>query len=221
MMKDNDSVDIAALTQLLLDLSNERGNKRFLLGLTGVPGSGKSTLATSLMNNINKQLQKEVAVVVPMDGFHYHNELLVRKGLLQKKGSWETFDSENFVKLVKKIVRETTTTIYCPAYDRKLHNPVENAIEIQPIHKIIIVEGNYLLLDKWPWSELPTLFDESWFIAVPLGIVEKRLINRHVVTGRSLEEALQKVTTTDLPNAQLIMDTKERADKIIRSILLS
>lgn len=209
------NADLTMLTNLLIKTYAESQNKRFLLAITGVPGAGKSTLANLLMKNTNEVLQEESAIVVPMDGYHYHNDILVKKGLLPLKGVPQTFDSQRFVMLIKEIASEKQEKIYCPSYDRRLHNPVERSIVIENKHKIIIVEGNYLLLDTYPWNELADLFSESWFIETPLTTTKERLINRHVLTGRSVEEALSKINSTDAPNAELIIQTRHRANKVI------
>lgn len=203
------------LTELLLKNYERNGKTRFLLAITGGPGAGKSTLAGLLMKNINKVLQEEIAILIPMDGFHYHNDILVKKDLLPLKGIPETFDSWQFVKLIKDIASQKVEKLYCPAYDRALHNPVDNAIIIENKHKIIIVEGNYLLLDTDPWNKLAELFDESWFIDTPLTTTKERLVSRHVRTGRSVEEALEKINSTDAPNAALITQSRHKANKII------
>ena len=117
--------------------------------------------------------------------------------------------------MIKEIASDNTATMYCPAYDRALHNPVEDSIVIENKHKIIIIEGNYLLLGTYPWNELADLFDESWFIDTPLTITKERLISRHVLTGRSVEEALRKINSTDAPNAELIIQARHRATKVI------
>ena len=209
------NADLPMLTKLLLQNYSNSDSKRFLLAITGIPGAGKSTVANLLMKNINDVLQEEIAIVIPMDGFHYHNDLLMEKGLLPLKGIPATFNSSKFVLLIKEIASQNVEKIYCPSYDRSLHNPVDHSIIIENKHKIIIVEGNYLLLDTCPWNELADLFHESWFIDTPLITTKERLISRHVLTGRSFEEALSKVDSTDAPNAQLIIKTRCKADKVI------
>lgn len=209
------NADVGMLTNRLIESYKENENKRFLLGITGGPGAGKSTLADLLMKKTNEVLQQERAVVIPMDGYHYHNDVLVEKGTLPLKGIPQTFDSQRFVTLIKEIASDNTATMYCPAYDRALHNPVEDSIVIENKHKIIIIEGNYLLLGTYPWNELADLFDESWFIDTPLTITKERLISRHVLTGRSVEEALRKINSTDAPNAELIIQARHRATKVI------
>lgn len=209
------NANLKMLRDLLIENYKNNESKRFLLGITGIPGAGKSTIAALLMKNINKVLKKEVAIVVPMDGFHYHNDILVKKGLLPLKGIPETFDSSQFTTLIKDIAMGKAERLYCPSYDRSLHNPVDNSIIIENKHKIIIVEGNYLLLDTCPWNELADLFDESWFIDTPLTTTKERLIRRHVLAGRSFEEALCKISSTDAPNAALIIKTCYKANKVI------
>lgn len=209
------NADLTMLTNLLIETYKKSRNKRFLLAITGVPGAGKSTLANLLMKNTNEVLKEESVIVVPMDGYHYHNDILIQKGLLPLKGIPQTFDSQRFVMLIKEIASGKMEKIYCPSYDRSLHNPVERSIVIENKHKIIIVEGNYLLLDTYPWNELADLFDESWFIETSVATTEERLISRHVLTGRSVEEAKGKIKSTDAPNAELIIQTRHRATKVI------
>ncbi len=214
------NADLTMLTKLLIETYEKSQNKRFLLAITGVPGAGKSTLADLLMKNTNDILKEEIAIVVPMDGYHYHDDILVEKGLLPLKGIPQTFDSQRFVMLIKEIASEKIEKLYCPSYDRDLHNPVERSIVIENKHKIIIIEGNYLLLDTHPWNELADLFDESWFIETAPTTTKERLISRHVLTGRSVEEALNKISSTDAPNAALIIRTRHRATKVITVVTI-
>ena len=209
------NADLTMLTNRLIETYEKSKNERFLLAITGVPGSGKSTLANLLMKNTNEVLKEERAIVIPMDGYHYHNDILVEKGLLSLKGIPQTFDAQRFVMLIKEIASEKIEQIYCSSYDRAIHNPVERSILIENKHKIIIVEGNYLLLDTYPWNELSELFSESWFIETPPTTTKERLISRHVLTGRSVEEALSKINSTDAPNAELILQTRAKATKVI------
>lgn len=207
--------DLTMLTNLVLETYRENENRRILLGITGVPGAGKSTLAELLVKNINSILHKEKAILIPMDGYHYHNDILIEKGLLPLKGIPQTFDAQRFVRLIQEIASGNNEKLYCPSYNRALHNPVEDSILIEDTHKIIIIEGNYLLLDTDPWKELVDLFTETWFIETPAAITQERLIRRHVLTGRSLEEAVRKISSTDAPNAELIIKTRSRATKVI------
>lgn len=206
---------VAELAAQVIAGYRNRGNRRFLLGITGTPAAGKSTLAANLTRAINRQVASEIAVVVPMDGFHYHNDILEQKKLLPLKGIPETFDGAGFVALVKRLAGEPEAVIDCPAYDRRLHNPVPDGIRVAAAHKIIIIEGNYLLLDRAPWCELGGLLHETWFIDTPPEVTRGRLIRRHSRSGRTEAEAVRKIESTDRPNAVLIRQSRSRADKVI------
>lgn len=190
---------------------------RFLLGITGCPGAGKSTFSALLAEALNQLRGKEIAIVIPMDGFHLPNTILEERGLLPLKGIPKTFDAQKFVELLERLRRDQTQKILCPAYDREvLDDRVEDAIEVDPSKRIIIVEGNYLLLDDLPWDQARHNLDQVWYLDVPREITEKRLIQRHMDGGRNQEQAIKKVEETDFPNTSLIERTHIYADKIIK-----
>ncbi|MBI2811230.1 MAG: nucleoside/nucleotide kinase family protein [Candidatus Melainabacteria bacterium] len=188
---------------------------RYLLGLAGSPASGKSTFSAQLVDGVNRELNKEVAVVVPMDGYHFSNEVLDEKGLRPLKGIPATFDAQGFVDLIKRLKEETDRSVFAPLFDRSIEASIENGIEIAPHHEIIVSEGNYLLLDEKPWNELRNLFDEIWFIDSTIEKLMPRLLARHKECGRNTEETKTKIDSTDLPNAILIDRTKSRAHRVI------
>lgn len=186
-----------------------------MLGIVGYPGAGKSTFAAQLVNSINAVHGSEIAVVVPMDGYHFSNEELDKRNLLPLKGIPDTFDADGFVQLLKDLRSHPHDSVFCPRFDRTIEASIQNDIEVKPSNKIIVSEGNYLLLDKHPWNKLPEVFDEIWFINSSLEIIEPRLFQRHLDGGRDEETAKAKMNSTDLPNAKLIEATKYRANRVI------
>ena len=201
--------------QAVIDAKSAKSS-RYLLGLVGAPAAGKSTFSAQLVEAVNKKLGQEVSVVVPMDGYHYSNEELDRRGLKALKGIPATFDAQSFVELIKKLQVESKQSVFCPLFDRSIEASIENGIEIKPQHQIIVSEGNYLLLDETPWNELRNLFDEIWFIEATIETLMPRLLARHKAGGRNEEETRAKIESTDLPNAKLIESTKQRAHRVIR-----
>lgn len=188
--------------------------KRSILGVCGCPGSGKSTMAELLCAAVNNRYGSDYSIVVPMDGFHYPNKILDKMGIRHLKGIPDSFKAGAFVDLIRRIKEESNTSISAPVFDRAIESTIENAIEINSVHKLVIVEGNYLLLDTKPWSRLAAYFDQVWFLEVPEAILKERLVTRHEQGGKTKEAALEKVLSTDLPNAELIKETKKRADKV-------
>jgi pantothenate kinase len=181
---------------------------RTLLGVAGAPGSGKSTLAMAIQAHFPADTQ-----VVPMDGFHLANVELAHLNLAHRKGAPDTFDAAGYLNLLQRIKSQRTEEIiYAPEFDRALEEPIAGAIAIKSGTKLLITEGNYLLLEQAPWCSARELFDEVWFVDVDDPLRRERLVQRHIHFGRTYEEALRWVETTDEPNARRIQQTRHRAD---------
>lgn len=183
---------------------------RSLLGLAGAPGSGKSTLAAALAEALGP-----LAVVVPMDGFHLANAELARLGRAGRKGAPDTFDAMGYVALLRRLKHpEPGETVYAPLFRREIEEPVAGAIPVAPEKRLVITEGNYLLMDG-PFAPVRDLLDESWFVATDEAVRDAWLLARHVAFGRNVAEARAWIDATDLPNARLILATRGRADLTI------
>lgn len=180
---------------------------RFLFGVCGPPGSGKSTLAGRLAAGLG-------APVVSMDGFHRSNEELDALGLRDVKGAPATFDAAGFVALVEQL-RTADDDVLAPVFDRSIDAVRPAALRVGRDERSVIIEGNYLLLDIEPWARLTRLLDAICYLDVPRDELRRRLIDRHVRHGRSLEEATEFVERSDLANAMLVEHSRARADIVI------
>jgi pantothenate kinase len=201
-------VDVVAPDDIAGWIVEHRGTSdRFLFGIAGPPGSGKSTLAASLAAELS-------APVVAMDGFHLPNDVLRERGQLGVKGAPETFDGLGFVDLVRRL-RGAEGVIECPTFDRTIDEPVSHGVRLGPEHTVVIVEGNYLLLDEVPWRELSSMLDAIAYLDVPDEVRTRRLIDRHVRFGRDRTEAAEFVRRSDGENARLVERDRARADVVI------
>ncbi|HEY3017190.1 MAG TPA: nucleoside/nucleotide kinase family protein [Gaiellaceae bacterium] len=199
---------------LLAAVDAARG--RFLLGIAGPPGAGKSTLAGALAGAVGDQRGDGIAVVAPLDGFHLSNEMLDRLGLRSVKGAPRTFDAAAFVAALRSVREEPAATVLWPDFDRVAEATVPDAIPIGPDARLVITEGNYLLLDQPGWREVRQLLDEVWYIDAPRDVLRRRLIERQVAGGRPEQDAVRHVDESDLPNAELVARTRQLADRVIR-----
>jgi pantothenate kinase len=183
---------------------------RAVLGISGSPGAGKSTLAERIVAAVGAE-----AVVVPMDGFHLHDDELARLGLSDRKGAPETFDVAGYAALLRRLRTETEHTVYAPAFDRTRELAVAGAIAVHPWHRLVVTEGNYLLYDAPGWSDVLPLLDESWFVQGDEDVRLERLVRRHIAHGKPPEAARRWASVSDQANADIVARTRVAADVVV------
>ncbi|WP_431321266.1 nucleoside triphosphate hydrolase [Rhizobium sp. YTU87027] len=200
----------ATIDEIAGDVIDRAGDvKRFLIAIAGPPGAGKSTMADNLADAL--KARGETAEVLPMDGFHMDNAILIERGLLARKGIPETFDVRGFLDIIRA-VRPADQEVLIPVFDRSREIAIASARVVSPEHRFIIVEGNYLLFSQGKWAELEGIFDYSVMLAPPIELLEERLWARWRGYKLSEEEASAKVYGNDLPNGRLILGNRRRAD---------
>ena len=204
---------------------HEASGGRILIGITGSPGAGKTTLAQSLVAELNEinggpdaSAAAPTAVHLPMDGFHFANATLERLRLRQRKGAIETFDGWGFVALLERVRREVDHTVYAPAFERDVDEPVAGEIAIEASARIVVVEGNYLLNDVEPWGRVRDVLDETWFCDTDDDERMLRLVRRHTEFGRSIAAARAWAIEVDGANARRVAPARGRADLVVSGV---
>jgi len=203
--------------------------QRFVVGIAGAPASGKSTLAEELAKRLRKKPEISTGVVVvPMDGFHLDNAVLDERGQRDVKGAEQTFDVTGFLRLLRELVEPTCGStsgvrhervdpIYLPVFDRAMDLSRCAARAVLPSDRLIVVEGNYLLLDRAPWDQLFAQFDLTVMIDVSEAELRRRLSQRWVKLGFDADAVALKVEENDLPNGQAVLHHSRAATFLIAS----
>jgi pantothenate kinase len=205
--------DLDALARRALGLV--RDGRRAVLAIAGSPGAGKTTLARALVARVDLIAGSGTAAYVPMDGFHLANATLDRLGRHDRKGAIDTFDGWGVLALVRRIRAETDHVVYAPSFDRAVDEGVTGALAVEPSARLVVVEGNYLLVEEEPWGLLAAEVDESWFCATPAEERFSRLVDRHTAGGRAPSAAEAWAREVDGANAVLIEGTRGRADLVV------
>ncbi|MCK8464482.1 nucleoside/nucleotide kinase family protein [Aliiroseovarius sp. S1339] len=190
-----------------------RKGTRRLVAVGGAPASGKSTLAEALADHLTNDGCP--AKVVPMDGFHLHNQILVERDLLNRKGAPQTFDAQGFLHLITRLHDEPE--VFFPLFDRDRDIAIAGAGLVDQDCNTVIVEGNYLLQDLPIWRDLRAHWDLALCLEVEEQVLHDRLVARWLKHGLSPKQAEVRAAENDLKNAQLVRQFQLPADIIVAS----
>lgn len=203
------------LDELAAELLIRGQTRRHVTAVAGPPGAGKSTVAEQLAEKLNAA-DPESAAVFPMDGYHFDDAILNARGWRPRKGAPHTFDVGGFARTLIRLRENTEAEIAVPVFDRAIEIARNAARFIPQSVRHLIVEGNYLLLDKPGWSDLAPLFDTTVFLDVPMEELRRRLAERW--SGLEGEALRVKMEENDLPNAELVVTESRAADFTVQNI---
>ena len=191
------------------------GHRRAVLGIAGAPGAGKSTLAEALVEGVAAREGADWVAHVPMDGFHLADAQLDRLGSRSRKGAPDTFDADGYAHLLHRIAAEPDSWVYAPGFDRTLEQPLAAAMVVPPSARLVVSEGNYLLLAEERWERARAQLDEVWFVTGDDDVRRSRLVGRHVTFGKEPDAAEAWVAASDEANAALVGATHDRAGRFV------
>ncbi len=160
-----------------------------------------------------------------MDGFHLTRAQLSTMAdaatAHARRGAEFTFDGAAFARLVGSLRAPVAAAVVvrAPSFDHAVKDPVEADIAIAPAHRVVVVEGNYVLLDREPWRAAAALFDLRWFVHVDFAVARRRLVARHLAAGIAPDPdaAARRADENDLVNAREIVGLRLPVDDVVQS----
>ncbi|PLB44507.1 P-loop containing nucleoside triphosphate hydrolase protein [Aspergillus steynii IBT 23096] len=216
---------------------------RFIVAIAGIPGSGKTTTASRVVELLNTEFSTPSSSVTPcpstpraallsMDGFHLPratlDQLPNREEAYIRRGAPWTFDAVRFLEFMRSLRRwadqsassEDDDTLYAPTFSHETKDPIENGTYVTSSISIIVVEGNYLLLDEPVWRDVPALVDYKVFIDTDAMVARERLAKRHVFAGieSCVEDGFRRVDANDYLNALVVREKMVAADLVVWSV---
>ena len=193
----SEAIDFEGLVALAQGLLARPG--RQVIAIVGAPGAGKSTLVERLAESLDE------TAILPMDGFHYDDAVLHQMGRRPWKGAPDTFDVRGLRSTLARLRDPAEGPVAVPVFDRDLEISRGSARIIDAQARLILAEGNYLLLNAAPWPSLRPQFDLTIRIEVPEDELRRRLTRRWVGYGLTEAEIAFKLDENDLPNGRRIM----------------
>lgn len=193
---------------------------QYWIGVAAPPGTGKTTFCSKLASDL--QRRGVMCTIVPMDGYHYSRAELDSmpdpKSAYRFRGAPFTFNAQAFVRDLHMAKEQGEFSF--PGFDHAAGDPSPNTHFLSQDSQIVLVEGNYLLLDEEPWKSLskPGLFNEMWYLQCPLVVAKQRLANRHMKAwGWSMSQALERIEDSDGKNMLLVESSPgiSRASRVI------
>ena len=225
-----DTYDALAARAVALAEADPGG--RVVIALAGGPGSGKSTAAAGVASRVSSALPPlpgapsgaASAVFLPMDGFHYTRAQLDAgvagdpPAAHARRGAPWTFDAAAFAAAVAAAA-VPGTALDAPSFDHGAGDPAPGGAAIRPWHRVVIVEGNYVLCENGAWAGVAQVATEKWFLGCPLKVAMKRVTARQRRQGRPAGVVARRIAQNDRPNAVLVNRCVGRADVVARTDL--
>lgn len=197
---------------------NGFGKPRAIFGIAGPSGAGKSLLAALLRELAQVKELPFRLETISIDAFHFPNEYLVTheqdgKNLKTVKGRYDTYDTQLLGSELAHF--RSGSEVRFPAYSRKIHDPIPNALKIVEPNTLLILEGLWLLYDHAGWGVVRDELDYVYFLDDDVARLQRHTVARHILGGRTEKDAEHFYEANDMQNYRLVIGTKKHADQFL------
>lgn len=150
----------------------------YVIGIAGSVAVGKSTSARILQSLLGRWPEHPRVELITTDGFLYPNAVLEERGLMNRKGFPESYDTKRLLQFVRD-VKAGTSEVSAPVYSHVVYDVIADREEIVRQPDILIIEGLNVLQTGSSTNEFVSdYFDFSIYIDAVESDIENWFIER-------------------------------------------
>ena len=158
----------------------------YVIGIAGSVAVGKSTSARILQALLTRWPEHPRVELITTDGFLYPNAVLESRGIMNRKGFPESYDTKRLVQFLREI-KAGMPDVSAPVYSHVEYDIVKGDSQVVHQPDILIVEGlNVLQVGSDAPEFVSDYFDFSIYIDAEEGDIENWYIERFLALRKTI-----------------------------------
>lgn len=158
----------------------------YVIGIAGSVAVGKSTSARILQALLTRWPEHPKVELITTDGFLYPNAVLESRGIMNRKGFPESYDTKRLVQFLREI-KAGMPDVSAPVYSHVEYDIVKGDSQVVHQPDILIVEGlNVLQVGSDAMEFVSDYFDFSIYIDAEEGDIENWYIERFLALRKTV-----------------------------------
>ena len=158
----------------------------YIVGVAGSVAVGKSTFARILQALLSRWPNHPQVDLVTTDGFLYPNAVLNERGIMDRKGFPESYDTRALLGFLRA-VKSGEPEVSAPVYDHLAYDVLEGESVVVRQPDIVIVEGlNVLQVDREGAEFVSDYFDFSIYVDADVHDIEYWYVQRFFALRESV-----------------------------------
>ena len=158
----------------------------YVIGIAGSVAVGKSTSARILQALLTRWPEHPRVELITTDGFLYPNAVLESRGIMNRKGFPESYDTKRLVQFLREI-KAGMPDVSAPVYSHVEYDIVKGDSQVVHQPDILIVEGlNVLQVGSDAMEFVSDYFDFSIYIDAVESDIENWYIERFLALRKTI-----------------------------------
>lgn len=158
----------------------------YVIGVAGSVAVGKSTFARILQALLAQWPDHPKVDLITTDGFLHPNSVLEERGIMNRKGFPESYDTRELLRVLREI-KSGHPEVSAPIYSHVVYDIVDDERVVTRQPDIVIIEGLNVLQTSVGFSEFVSdYFDFSIYIDADEADIERWYIDRFLALRESV-----------------------------------